>query len=65
MIHILPTNEDHEDTTSCSCEPEVEYINGNMLVIHNSFDNREVVEKAKEVLSLPQEKNKWRIHETI
>ena len=42
MIHILPVNdlEEHEKTTTCKCKPRVEFENGEMIVIHNSFDGR-------------------------
>jgi hypothetical protein len=41
--HILPINdiEPHEEATTCKCKPKVEFIDGNMIVIHNSFDGRE------------------------
>jgi len=48
IYHILPTNdlEPHEESSTCKCLPEVEVIdNGDMLIIHNSFDGREQVEK--------------------
>lgn len=34
----------------CECEPRVEYENGAVLIIHNSYDGREGVEWANEVL---------------
>lgn len=52
--HILPTNDlkDHEESTTCECEPKVEFQeNGEMLVIHNSFDGREAVEMANEIIN--------------
>lgn len=45
--HILPVNDSdqHEELTTCKCFPAVEFVeNGNMLVIHNSFDGREKFE---------------------
>ncbi len=51
--HILPINDlkEHEEKSTCECNPRVEFINGNQLIIHNSFDGREGVELAKEVLN--------------
>jgi len=41
--HILPINdiEPHEESITCKCKPNVEHVEGNMIVIHNSFDGRE------------------------
>ena len=51
--HILPIDdlEEHEETTTCKCEPRLEIINGEMLIIHNSFDQREVIEEVNEILN--------------
>lgn len=45
--HILPINdlEPHEETTTCKCCPSVQFENGEMIVVHNSFDGREKYEK--------------------
>jgi hypothetical protein len=51
--HILPLNdtEEHERSPFCQCEPKIEkQENGSMLIIHNSFDGREMVEEAKKIL---------------
>ena len=50
--HILPNNdlEEHEETTTCKCEPRIEIINGEMLIIHNAFDQREIIEQVEEIL---------------
>ena len=37
-----------EESTLCPCEPKVEFINGGMLIVHNSFDGRELREKCQE-----------------
>jgi len=57
IIHILPTNdlEPHEQETTCKCKPRVEFVEGGMLVIHNSFDQRELEEQIKEILESPLE----------
>jgi hypothetical protein len=50
-IHIIPINDlkPHDETTTCDCFPKVQFEdNGEMLVIHNSFDGREKTEKPKE-----------------
>lgn len=52
--HLLPTNdlESHEKTTTCKCEPSVKYEDGEMLVIHNSFDKRELFEEIDEYINI-------------
>jgi hypothetical protein len=58
--HVYPINdlEDHDlDTHLCTCQPSIEYINGSMLIIHNSFDGRELVEEANQILNSAKEKS--------
>ncbi len=52
IFHIVPLNDtkEHKESSTCSCEPEVKTVEGNMLVIHNAFDLREIVEEANEIL---------------
>jgi hypothetical protein len=59
MINVLPSNDlkDHDESTACECRPRVEMINGEMLVIHNAYDNREVVEQANEILKQSSNSN--------
>lgn len=56
-IHTVPTNDtrdgepfEHPCETTCPCEPTVSFENGEMLVLHNSFDGREAVEWAEDIL---------------
>ena len=51
--HVTPNKDihPHEQTTTCRCEPRVEMVNGNMVVIHNAFDGRVGVEWAEEILN--------------
>lgn len=46
-IHIIPVNDlkEHEELTTCECCPSVQFENGEMIVVHNSFDGRELKEK--------------------
>lgn len=49
--HVTPTNDlqPHEESTTCKCEPKVEIMeSGDMLVIHNSYDGRELFEEINE-----------------
>ena len=53
MLNILPINdlEEHEETSTCKCEPSIEILeDGELMIIHNSFDGRELVEEFYEIL---------------
>lgn len=41
--HVVPIEDtvEHEDEVNCLCGPEIEVIDGNMIVIHNVADGRE------------------------
>lgn len=46
MINILPTDDlkPHIEDNTCECKPKVIYENGEMILIHNSYDKREQFE---------------------
>ena len=54
MIHVYPLNdlEEHDlESTLCKCEPKlIIEPNSEIVVVHNSFDGREAVEWANEIL---------------
>jgi len=43
MLHIIPLNdlEEHEECSTCKCNPILIIEEGEMILIHNSFDKRE------------------------
>jgi hypothetical protein len=46
--HILPINDlkEHSERSSCECNPKVRQLeNGDLLVSHNSYDGRELIEE--------------------
>ena len=48
MIHILPLNDlkEHEELTTCECKPRIEILDdGEIMVVHNSYDGREYIEE--------------------
>ena len=53
IYHVYPNNDlkphNTEDTT-CECDPTIKTEDGNMIVVHNSYDGREAVENANEIL---------------
>ena len=53
MINITPINDlhDHKEDSTCNCDPNVIIENGEIIIVHNSFDGREGVEWVKELLS--------------
>jgi hypothetical protein len=52
IYHILPRNdiEEHSECGDCKCNPRIEKLSDRVLIIHNSFDGREAVELANEIL---------------
>lgn len=53
--HILPVAdiEPHDESSTCKCEPAVQVMEfGDLIIIHNSFDGREGVEIANQILKL-------------
>lgn len=49
--HVLPIDDikPHEESSTCPCCPKVEILesNGEMVIIHNSFDGRELKDNEK------------------
>ncbi len=46
-IHVTPLNDlkKHSEDFGCECKPKMVPENGVWIVVHNSFDGREVMEK--------------------
>ena len=54
MIHVHPLDdlEEHDiNSTNCKCKPTIIKEGNEFIVIHNSFDGREGVEWANEILN--------------
>lgn len=49
MYNIIPLNDldEHINNSTCKCHPKVIFENGEMIIIHNSFDKREFIEKLR------------------
>lgn len=50
-LHVLPINDlkpHKEQGFDCECEPKIDW--DNELIIHNSYDGREMVEQAEAIL---------------
>jgi hypothetical protein len=55
VYHVLPNNDlqEHKESSICGRNPTIEtYPNGNVVIIHNSYDGREGLEMANEILGL-------------
>lgn len=65
QLHVVPLNDImRHDPVACRCNPRMEVYNGNHLVIHRSFDGREAVEQAEELLGIKSDgKKKWGLFE--
>jgi hypothetical protein len=50
-VDVLPLREDHSRGAGCICGPRVDIEGANLIVIHNSFDNREIVEEAVRIMN--------------
>lgn len=55
IYHVMPNNdlkEHSEDSANpCECEPSVIQVEGDLILVHNSFDGREAVEEVREILN--------------
>jgi hypothetical protein len=49
-IHVLPVDDlkEHIETDDCECHPKIKYVEGGKIVVHNSYDGREFMEKWEE-----------------
>jgi hypothetical protein len=51
--HVFPTDEVHVHVLygeDCPCRPRLEPVHSIVIVVHNSFDGREAVEWANDIL---------------
>lgn len=54
VIHVMPRDDarPHEEVTTCPCGTGIEtQANGDIIVIHSSYDGREGLELAQNILS--------------
>lgn len=52
IFHVHPINDLQKHSLShlCKCNPEIEVENGNLIIVHNSYDGRDGVELENEIL---------------
>ena len=53
MINIIPLNnlKDHIENQFCDCNPKIIVEDGEEILIHNSYDRRELIEEAEKILN--------------
>lgn len=58
MINIIPLNDlkEHIEFPCCDCNPKIIVENGEEIIIHNSYDRRELIEEALEIINEPENK---------
>jgi hypothetical protein len=50
-IYSLNDLQEHLMESTCPCNPSVIFENGEMIICHNFFDQREVIEEVNEILN--------------
>lgn len=50
IAHVIPLNDlrEHEESEFCHCEPRVEYEENGRIIVHHSYDHREICEMENE-----------------
>ncbi len=51
ILHEVPRNDisyHNQNGLKCECNPEVEYVDDSVLVTHNAFDGREIIEAVEQ-----------------
>lgn len=59
-VHVVPINDlkPHDDSIACACNPRLEFVEGgSTVVVHNSYDGREIFERAEEAVENPVSMN--------
>lgn len=56
IYHIIPINDlkEHEESSTGECNPKLldeGDLDGNMIIIHNSYDGREIIEQVNEIIN--------------
>jgi len=53
-VDVMPMYDlrEHMPGSDCPCNPLVEVVGANLVITHNSYDRREAVEWAEELLHL-------------
>ena len=51
MIHVTPINDEmeHLESTTCWCEPTLDWSHAEAICTHNAADCRELIEQAEAI----------------
>jgi len=52
--HVYPVDDASEhvlEGTDCPCNPVIEVHGANLLIIHNAWDHREIIEEAIDIMN--------------
>ena len=51
-VDVMPVNDlrEHIPGTHCPCKPTIEIVGANLVIIHNSWDGRELIEQIEDWL---------------
>ena len=49
----MPINDlkEHSENSICECKPKIIYENGEMIIVHNSYDGREGLELYNKLIN--------------
>ncbi len=53
-VHVYPINDLREhivDGPGCPCKPRIEIEGATLIYVHNSWDHREIVEQAIDIMN--------------
>lgn len=53
-VHVYPLNDFHEhilEGADCPCGPAVEVVGASLLIVHNAWDHREIIEQAIAIMN--------------
>jgi hypothetical protein len=62
MINVIPLDDIEEHSASgCRCKPTVYFVSDRCIIIHNSFDGREIIEKLISDMKIKPSTN-WEVN---
>lgn len=50
-VDVMPVGEEHTQGKTCSCDPTVKIVSSRLVIIHNAFDHREIIEQAIAIMN--------------
>jgi len=52
-VNVIPLGDlkPHIESADCECCPTVEVIGASLLIVHNSYDHREIIEQAIDIMN--------------